>query len=58
MNVAALVQYLRGLQRANKKIDIVPFALAEAEVLEDCNETIDINNFAHEVGLRVLSSLE
>jgi hypothetical protein len=59
MNVAALLNYLKNLKCAGKSINIVPFALAEAEVLhEGGNETIDLNYFAHEVGQRVLSTLE
>ena len=51
MNVVALLNYLRALKQAGRKIDIVEYALAEAEDLfEGGNETVDLDNFAASVG--------
>ena len=42
MNVEALLKYLREMQRTGKTIDVVEFALAEAEVLHDGgSESVD-----------------
>jgi hypothetical protein len=59
MNVAALLKYVQELQHCGKTMDILEFVLAEVEMLlEDGNETIDIDNFTHEVAHRLLYTLE